>query len=63
MDYSVQKKRNFIALLAAYFAANVIFIMSPAINAMGRQDTGALQEERIQIPVRAASCKSYGSNF
>lgn len=34
MDYSVQKKRNFIALLAAYFAANVIFIMSPAINAM-----------------------------
>ncbi|MBR2539607.1 MAG: MFS transporter [Mogibacterium sp.] len=34
MSYETQKKRNFIALLAAYFAANVIFIMSPAINAM-----------------------------
>lgn len=34
MNYEAQKKRNFIALLAAYFAANVIFIMSPAINAM-----------------------------
>lgn len=31
------KKRNFIALLAAYFAANVIFIMSPAINAMATE--------------------------
>ena len=34
MSYEAQKKRNFIALLSAYFAANVIFIMSPAINAM-----------------------------
>ena len=28
MTTEVQKKRNFIALLAAYFAANIIFIMS-----------------------------------
>lgn len=28
------KRNNFIAVLAVYFAANVIFIMSPAINVM-----------------------------
>ena len=37
MNYEAQKKRNFIALLAAYFAANVIFIMSPAINVMATE--------------------------
>ena len=31
------KRRNFIALLAVYFAANVIFIMSPAINAIATE--------------------------
>ena len=34
MNYETQKRRNFIALLAAYFAANAIFIMSPTINVM-----------------------------
>lgn len=37
MTTEVQKKRNFIALLAAYFAANIIFIMSPAINVMSTE--------------------------
>lgn len=37
MNYEAQKKRNFVALLAAYFAANVIFIMSPAINVMATE--------------------------
>ena len=37
MNYETQKKRNFIALLAVYFAANAIFIMSPAINAMATE--------------------------
>ena len=37
MNYEAQKKRNFIALLAAYFAANVIFIMSPALNVMATE--------------------------
>ena len=37
MTPEVQKKRNFIALLAAYFAANIIFIMSPAINVMATE--------------------------
>ena len=36
-NYQTQKKRNVIALLAAYFAANVIFIMSPAINVMATE--------------------------
>lgn len=31
------KRRNFIALLAVYFAANVIFIMSPAMNAIATE--------------------------
>lgn len=31
------KCRNFIALLAVYFAANVIFIMSPAMNAIATE--------------------------
>ena len=30
----VTKRNNFIAVLAVYFAANVIFIMSPALNVM-----------------------------
>lgn len=34
MDIQTRKRRNFIALLAAYFSSNVIFIMTPAINAM-----------------------------
>ncbi len=37
MNYETQKKRNFIALLAVYFAANAIFIMAPAINAMATE--------------------------
>lgn len=37
MEKDIQKRRNFISLLAAYFAANVIFIMSPAINAMATE--------------------------
>jgi len=37
MDYQRQKKRNFVALLAVYFAANAIFIMSPAINVMATE--------------------------
>ena len=36
MDNSI-KRRNFIALLAVYFAANVIFIMSPAMNAIATE--------------------------
>ena len=31
------KRHNFIALLAVYFAANVIFIMSPAMNAIATE--------------------------
>ena len=31
------KRRNFIALLAVYFVANVIFIMSPAMNAIATE--------------------------
>ena len=37
MNYETQKRRNFIALLAAYFAANAIFIMSPTINVMATE--------------------------
>ena len=37
MEYETQKKRNVVALLAAYFASSVIFIMSPAINAMATE--------------------------
>ncbi len=37
MNYEAQKKRNFVALLATYFTANVIFIMSPAINVMATE--------------------------
>ena len=31
------KRRNFLAILAVYFAANAIFIMSPAMNAIATQ--------------------------
>ena len=37
MNYETQKRRNFIALLAAYFAANAIFIMSRTINVMATE--------------------------
>lgn len=37
MNSQAQKSRNFIALLAVYFAANVIFIMSPALNVMATE--------------------------
>lgn len=34
---NTKKRNNFIAVLAVYFAANVIFIMSPALNVLATQ--------------------------
>lgn len=37
MNSNNQKRGNFISVLAVYFAANVIFIMSPAMNSIATE--------------------------